>query len=130
MIARLGASIRENVERFGVFVRFAAATLLAILSGTSSWARWSRLAPQLFLIGTRSIPVLGLTGATIGAILAIEGYDQFAQLGQEHRLGAVVNISVVKQIGPVLAAVMLAGRVGCALTAELGSMRVTEQIDA
>ena len=130
MIARLGASIRENVERFGVFVRFAAARLLAILSGTSSWARWSRLAPQLFLIGTRSIPVLGLTGATIGAILAIEGYDQFAQLGQEHRLGAVVNISVVKQIGPVLAAVMLAGRVGCALTAELGSMRVTEQIDA
>ncbi len=130
MIARLGGSIRETVGRFGVFVRFAFGVAAAALLGVTSWGRWSRLAPQLYLIGTRSVPVLALTGATIGAILAIEGYDQFAEFGQEHRLGAVVNISVVKQIGPVLAAVMLAGRVGCALTAELGSMRVTEQIDA
>lgn len=63
-------------------------------------------------------------------ILALEGYNQFQAIGQEGRLGAVINISVVKQIGPVLAAVMVAGRVGCALAAELGTMRVTEQLDA
>ncbi len=77
-----------------------------------------------------SVPVLALTGSFIGNILAIEGYLQFASIGQEGRLGGVINVSIIKQIGPVLAAVMLAGRVGCALTAELGSMRVTEQLDA
>jgi len=76
------------------------------------------------------VGVLILTGAVTGAILAIEGYDQFAALGQQDRLGMVVNISIVKQIGPLLAAIMLAGRVGCSLAAELGSMKVTEQIDA
>jgi phospholipid/cholesterol/gamma-HCH transport system permease protein len=63
-------------------------------------------------------------------ILALEGYDQFAALGQEQQMGGVINAAVTKQIGPVLAAVMLAGRVGGSLAAELGSMRVTEQLDA
>ena len=66
----------------------------------------------------------------IGAVLAIEAYPQFQSIGLAPRIGAVISISVVKQIGPVLTAVMLAGRVGGALTAELGTMKVTEQIDA
>jgi phospholipid/cholesterol/gamma-HCH transport system permease protein len=71
-----------------------------------------------------------ITGAFIGAVLAIEAHPQFQALGLAARIGPVINISVVKQIGPVLTAVMLAGRVGGALTAELGTMKVTEQIDA
>jgi phospholipid/cholesterol/gamma-HCH transport system permease protein len=63
-------------------------------------------------------------------VLAVETYKQFKSIGQENRLGAIIDVSVVKQIGPVLAAVMLAGRVGGALTAELGTMNVTEQLDA
>jgi phospholipid/cholesterol/gamma-HCH transport system permease protein len=63
-------------------------------------------------------------------VLGVETYEQFAAFGQETRLGGVIDISVVKQIGPVLAAVMIAGRVGGAVSAELGTMRVTEQIDA
>ena len=63
-------------------------------------------------------------------VLALEGYVQFEALGQEGRLGGIINVSVTKQIGPVLAAVMVAGRVGGALAAELGTMRVTEQLDA
>src|SRR5205809_6033453 len=63
-------------------------------------------------------------------VLAIESHQQFKSIGQENRLGSIINTSVVKQIGPVLAAVMLAGRVGGALTAELGTMNVTEQLDA
>ena len=62
--------------------------------------------------------------------MAIETATQFKAIGQEYRLGAIINLSVVKQIGPVLAAVMLAGRVGGALTAELATMNVTEQLDA
>lgn len=129
-IARLGALIVDAVARFGRFARFVVSTIGAVIFGVAAWGRWSRLGTQLYLVGTRSVPVVGLTGAMIGAILAVEGYDQFAAFGQEGRLGGVVNISITKQIGPVLAAVMLAGRVGCSLAAELGSMRVTDQIDA
>lgn len=129
-IERFGGHIARRVSAFGAFVRFSGLLLAALIGKPSSWAKWPRLSQQLDLIGTRSAPVLALTGIFIGAVLAIEGFDQFAQFGLEQRLGGVVNISVVKQIGPVLAAVMLAGRVGCALAAELGSMRVTDQLDA
>jgi len=71
-----------------------------------------------------------ITGAFVGMTLAVQAYDQLAGMGLEEHLGVLINVSVVKELGPVLAAVMLAGRVGGALTAELGTMNVTEQIDA
>src|SRR4029079_19570953 len=70
------------------------------------------------------------TGAFIGMVMAVETHTQFKSIGQEERIGSIIGLSVVKQIGPVLAAVMLAGRIGGALTAELGTMNVTEQLDA
>ncbi len=129
-LARFGRYIADALVEMGDFVRFTWAAIAGLFVGTRAWGRWSRLGRQLFRIGVTSIPVLILTGAATGAILAIEGYDQFAAVGQQDRLGMVVNISIVKQIGPLLAAIMLAGRVGCSLAAELGSMKVTEQIDA
>jgi phospholipid/cholesterol/gamma-HCH transport system permease protein len=74
--------------------------------------------------------VVALTGTFIGMVLAVQSYFQFRQIGLESRLGAVINMSLVRELGPVLAATMLAGRVGSAMAAELGTMRVTEQIDA
>ena len=129
-VTSIGQYVIASLGSLGHFSLFAGASLAAVFTGVRAWARPSRLLQQLYLVGTKSLPVLALVGAFIGAILAIEGFDQFAAFGQEHRLGGVVNISIVKQIGPVLAAVMLAGRVGCSLTAELGSMRVTDQLDA
>ena len=85
---------------------------------------------QMNIIGVRSVPIIMITGAFVGMILAVQAYDQLASMGLEERLGVLINISVVKELGPVLAAVMLAGRIGGALTAELGTMNVTEQIDA
>lgn len=85
---------------------------------------------QMHIIGVRSVPVVMITGAFVGMTLAFQAYDHLAEMGLEERLGYLINISVVKELGPVLAAVMLAGRVGGALTAELGTMHVTEQIDA
>jgi phospholipid/cholesterol/gamma-HCH transport system permease protein len=82
------------------------------------------------IIGVRSVPVVMITGAFVGMTLAIQAYDQLAGMGLEEHLGVLINISVVKELGPVLAAVMLSGRIGGALTAELGTMNVTEQIDA
>ncbi|MCC6425218.1 MAG: ABC transporter permease [Phycisphaerales bacterium] len=125
----LRGPITTSIKDFGRFARFAYWTLRG-MPFVKTWSRGDRLRSQLFFVGTTSVPVLMITGSFIGMILAIEGYLQFAAIGQEGRLGGVINISLTKQIGPVLAAVMLAGRVGCALTAELGTMRVTEQLDA
>ncbi|MFO1093408.1 MAG: ABC transporter permease [Planctomycetaceae bacterium] len=86
--------------------------------------------PILYQIGVQSLPVILITGGFIGMVLAVQGYDQFALMNMETQLGAVINLTLVKELGPVLAAVMLAGRVGSAMAAELGTMRVTEQIDA
>ncbi len=125
----LRGRVADFVRELGRFSRFAYWAVRGI-PAIRTWSRGDRLRSQLYFVGTTSVPVLIITGAFIGMILAIEGYLQFAAIGQEGRLGGVINISLTKQIGPVLAAVMLAGRVGCALTAELGTMRVTEQLDA
>ena len=92
--------------------------------------RWSVLVPCLYAIGVSSVPVVAITGTFIGMVLAVQGHNQFAMMGLATRLGSAINISLVKELGPVLAATMLAGRVGSAMSAELGTMRVTEQIDA
>lgn len=81
-------------------------------------------------IGVASVGVVAVTGLFIGMVLAVQTYSQFELVGLETSLGAVIHMSVVRELGPVLAAVMLAGRVGTAMAAQLGTMRVTEQIDA
>ena len=86
--------------------------------------------PSFYEVGVSSLPVVALTGTFIGMVLAVQSYFQFRQIGLETRLGGVINMTLVRELGPVLAATMLAGRVGSAMAAELGTMRVTEQIDA
>ncbi len=85
---------------------------------------------NFYQIGVSSLPVVAMTGTFIGMVLAVQSYAQFRMLNLETRLGAVINMALVRELGPVLAATMLAGRVGSAMAAELGTMRVTEQIDA
>ncbi|MFN9447531.1 MAG: MlaE family ABC transporter permease [Pirellulaceae bacterium] len=86
--------------------------------------------PSFYAVGVLSLPVVALTGTFIGMVLAVQSIGQFRSIGMESRLGAVINYSLVRELGPVLAATMLAGRVGSAMAAVLGTMRVTEQIDA
>lgn len=88
------------------------------------------LLPVLSTVGVGSVPVILVTGAFIGMVLAVQAYDQFASIGLATKLGTIINVSVVKELGPVLAGVMLAGRVGSAMAAELATMRVTDQVDA
>ena len=129
-ISTLGHRVTLGVEEFGRFCLFAAETLRWFFRDAFKATRLRLLPAQLFTVGTLSIPVVCLVGAFVGAVLGVEAFDQFQAIGQESRLGGIISISVVKQIGPVLAAVMIAGRVGGAVSAELGTMKVTEQIDA
>jgi phospholipid/cholesterol/gamma-HCH transport system permease protein len=103
---------------------------LRILAGSSRRSSYNTLLPICFSVGVRSIPVVTITGTFIGMVLAVQAYAEFNSLGLATRLGQIINISVVRELGPVLTAVMLAGRVGSAMAAELATMRITEQIDA
>ncbi|HQR41157.1 MAG TPA: ABC transporter permease [Gemmatales bacterium] len=91
----------------------------------------SNLVGIFYQIGVRSVPVVGITGLFIGMVLAVQSYGEFIRFPtMKGWMGAAINRSVICELGPVLAATMLAGRVGSAIAAELGTMRVTEQIDA
>jgi len=90
----------------------------------------SELLRTCFEFGYQSVGVVALTGVFIGMVLAVQAYAQFSAIGLETSIGSVIHMSVVRELGPVLAAVMLAGRIGTAMAAQLGTMRVTEQIDA
>src|SRR5688500_13525518 len=128
-IERIGRDTNNALAAFGDFSIFVARTFRWL----ATWFKWKNvrlLFPLMYEVGVRSVPVISVTGAFIGMVMAVETYTQFKSIGQEERIGSIIGLSVVKQIGPVLAAVMLAGRIGGALTAELGTMNVTEQLAA
>jgi len=126
-IANLGEFMLDRVAGIGDVAIFSLKTFGWIFARRQ---RRDVLLPSFYQIGVLSLPVVALTGLFIGMVLAVQSYSQFRAMGLQTRLGAVINLSLVRELGPVLAATMLAGRVGSAMAAELGTMRVTEQIDA
>jgi phospholipid/cholesterol/gamma-HCH transport system permease protein len=99
----------------------------------SLWRGKKRLrlfAEQLVAIGYGSQVVVIITGAFIGAVFAFQVYSKFKDLGLETAVGAMVSVAMCRELGPSISALMVAGRVGAAMAAEIGTMRVTEQIDA
>ncbi|MBK9127420.1 MAG: ABC transporter permease [Phycisphaerales bacterium] len=127
-LAAVGERTTDLLEGFGRFWTFAARAIAYVPIELGSVRGWRRLLPQCFIIGTGSVPVIMLTGMFIGMVLIVQGWEQFDAAGLSYLLGGIVNISIASELGPVLAGVMLAGRVGGALTAELGTMNVTEQL--
>ncbi len=85
---------------------------------------------QMVEIGYYSLPVVGLTAIFAGMVLALQSYTGFARFSAEGAIANVVVVAITRELGPVLAGLMVAGRVGAAMAAEIGTMRVTEQIDA
>ena len=85
---------------------------------------------QMIDIGYYSLPVVGLTALFTGMVLALQSYTGFARFQAEGAVATVVVLSITRELGPVLAGLMVAGRIGAAMAAEIGTMRVTEQIDA
>lgn len=126
-IVRLGEMTRNALVVLGDFTLFAV--------GVFRWMVRKRpaphtIVPNFYLVGVRSVPVVAITGMFIGMVMAVQTYAQFNRMGLATRLGSMINITIVRELGPVLAATMLAGRVGSAMAAELATMRITEQVDA
>lgn len=127
LISALGTVAVQAVSLLGDFSLFSFQTL--------GWMVRRRptpgtILPSFYLVGVRSVPVVAITGMFIGMVMAVQMFNQFNKMGMATRLGSMINITVVRELGPVLAATMLAGRVGSAMAAELATMRVTEQVDA
>jgi phospholipid/cholesterol/gamma-HCH transport system permease protein len=126
----LGRGTLSALAGFGSFWLFTLHTILRSPSVFLARRDFQRLVPQFFIIGASSVPVILVTGTFVGMVLAVQSISQFKAAGLANHMGAIVSLSVVRELGPVLAGVMIAGRIGGALTAELGTMNVTEQIDA
>src|SRR3981189_2031546 len=101
-----------------------------ITSAVAHKIRWRLFLQQIVEIGLRSQVVVMITGAFTGAVFAAQTYFQFNKLGMGSAVGAVVSVSICRELGPVLTALMVTGRVGASMSAEIGTMKVTEQIDA
>ena len=92
--------------------------------------RFSLIVQQLYVIGVQSISVVALVGVFTGAVLAVQGEHTLAQFGATAYTGSAIALSLIRELGPVLTALMVNGRAGSAMTAELGIMKITEQVDA
>lgn len=91
---------------------------------------WRHIGRQMLDIGYFSLPVVGMTALFTGMVLALQSYTGFARFSAEGAVATVVVLSMTRELGPVIAGLMVAGRIGASMAAEIGTMRVTEQIDA
>ncbi|HKP03275.1 MAG TPA: ABC transporter permease [Chthoniobacterales bacterium] len=131
MFARASTALGTSIVSFFVYVGeivvLAAETIASIFVHK---VRWRLFMHQIVEIGLRSQLVVMITGAFTGAVFAAQTFFQFNKLGMGSAVGAVVSVSVCRELGPVLSALMVTGRVGASMSAEIGTMKVTEQIDA
>src|SRR5712692_1448877 len=123
----LGGTFLAFFQYLGEVVLLAADTFRSIFTHK---LRWKLFLNQIVEIGLLSQLVVVITGAFTGAVFSAQTFFQFNKLGMGSAVGAVVSVAICRELGPVLTALMVTGRVGAAMSAEIGTMKVTEQIDA
>jgi phospholipid/cholesterol/gamma-HCH transport system permease protein len=126
LLRKIGKVLLQFVDYLGEVVLLAWDTLVSVCTAK---IRWGLVFQQLLEVGYRSQLVVLVTGGFTGAVFAAQTYFQFSRLGMGSAVGAVVAVSMLRELAPVLTGLMLAGRVGAAMSAEIGTMKVTEQID-
>ena len=126
-IRRIGYPIVDAVWRLGFAARFLSLTLL--YSGTS-FRRFGLTIREMYFTGVLSLVIIVVSGLFVGMVLGLQGYDTLARYGSEEALGVLVSLSLVRELGPVVAGLLFASRAGSAITAEIGLMKATEQLSA
>ncbi|MEQ1859810.1 MAG: ABC transporter permease [Chthoniobacteraceae bacterium] len=127
MLSTLGRSAFAFLSYLGEVALLVRDTVLLLPHARK---RWRLVLGHIAEMGFRSQLVVTVTGAFTGAVFSAQTYFQFHRIGMESAVGPVVSLSMFRELGPVLAGLMVAGRVGAAIAAEIGTMKVTEQIDA
>jgi phospholipid/cholesterol/gamma-HCH transport system permease protein len=125
-VERTGAWTVAAVIELGAISRFGGRTLWMIVKPP---IRFRRLLRELFDTGVLSVPIVGASGLAVGAVLGLQGYNTLVRFGAEQSLGAVVGLSLIRELGPVLTGLLVTGRAGSAMAAEIGVMVKDEQID-
>ena len=126
-LAAVGRAFLSLLQSTGRLAGFIGVALLACVRPPFYVRQFGR---QLVDIGYYSLPVVGLTALFTGMVLALQSYTGFARFNAESSVATVVVLSITRELAPVLAGLMVAGRIGASMAAEIGTMRVTEQIDA
>lgn len=126
-INSVGEKAIELCDIFGEYGKFVFKTFLTIFTRR---LKIDKLVVQMEMIGVDSLIISTLTGFFAGAVITLQTYYGFTQFGSEHMIGPVVALTLTRELGPVLTGLMVTGRSGSGITAEIGTMRITEQIDA
>lgn len=127
LVDKLGAQTLGLLQEMGKMLNFLVYALYKIVTTPG---KPIHILKQIHFIGAKSFFVIFLTAAFTGMVLGLQGYYTLAKFGSEGMLGAAVALSLIRELGPVLSALMVTGRAGSAITAEIGIMNITEQIDA
>lgn len=127
LISRLGAGVINTVTGLGVFARFVGALLLLL---PKALLRPRLVVEQIHFIGNYSLVIIVVSGLFVGFVLGLQGYYTLNRYGAEQALGLLVALSLVRELGPVVSALLFAGRAGTSLTAEIGLMKAGEQLTA
>jgi len=126
-IRTIGHRVINAVWRIGMASRF---FFLALVYSGSSFRRFRLITKELFSTGVMSLIISIVAGLFVGMVLGLQGYETLKRYGSESALGSMVALSLVRELGPVVAALLFASRAGSAMTAEIGLMKATEQISA
>ena len=126
-ISRLGAHVRTSISGLGAFMRLAGAILRR--SG-AALGRPGLVSQQVHFIGNHSLLIIAVSGLFVGFVLGLQGFYTLSRYGSEEALGLLVALSLTRELGPVVTALLFAGRAGTSLTAEIGLMKAGEQLAA
>jgi phospholipid/cholesterol/gamma-HCH transport system permease protein len=125
-IANLGHGALQIVQRLGNMTAFAAATIRAVITPPF---RLGLLSRQIYKLGVLSLGISGGSGLAVGMVIGLQGYHMLSKFGAKQSVGAMVGLSLVRELGPVITALLVIGRAGSAATAEIGAMVATQQLD-
>ena len=126
-LGSIGHAVVNGVWRLGFASRF---FLMTLISSGASFRRIHLTIREIYFTGVMSLIIILVSGLFVGMVLGLQGYETLQKYGSESALGSLVALSLVRELGPVLAALLFASRAGSAITAEIGLMKATEQLSA
>jgi len=126
-LARLGANVINGIWRAGTMARFFG---LVLASSGTSFQRFRLVMREVYFSGVLSLIIIIVSGLFIGMVLGLQGYQTLQRYGATESIGVLVALSLVRELGPVVSAILFAARAGSAITAEIGLMKTTEQLTA
>jgi phospholipid/cholesterol/gamma-HCH transport system permease protein len=124
---RLGSNVTSNVWRLGFASRF---LFYMVLHSGTALRRFRLTVAEIYFAGVLSLVIILVSGLFVGMVLALQGYETLQRFGASESLGVLVALSLVRELGPVVAGLLFASRAGSAITAEIGLMKATEQLSA